>query len=324
MNTIRKYRHQLNLTQKDLADRLGTTRQHIQRIEVGEYVKLDFALRICAVLKQAIEVIFPPTKGAIALLQKKGLNGTSRPHPEADRFMEEAGIDVDPADWTVEFQLRNGLKGVWNLSWQEANRLVRRAQDAENVFFCSQSRMIAFAVNLQHLCFFHVRFGINEAAEKEVERNGEVLVYLLDSPKPLVFNAGPDPEPPETISEDEGTFRNLLYDLEMMEKDSRVDPVIAFEDLDGEHAFFRTEQVALIAIPLEIIHPEMEDDDDWLLARKCNQIPIHLAAPRPVLQPNGRGNHPLHRQQKPSLVRRRLRRMDSAPLHRPEIVNPKS
>jgi DNA-binding XRE family transcriptional regulator len=311
MNTIRKYRHRLNLTQKDLGDSLGTTRQHIQRIEVGEYVKLDLALRICAALNQLIEVVFPPTKKAIALLQKKGFNGTNRSHPEADRFMEEAGIDVDPADWTVEFQLKNGLKGVWNLSWPEANRLVRRAQDAENVFFCSQSRMIAFAVNLQHLCFFHVRFGINEAAEKEVEQNGQVLVYLADSRKPLVFDAGPDPEPPKTMSEDEGVFRNLLYDLEMMDRDSRVDPVIDFEDLDGEQAFFRTERVALIEIPLELIHPEMEDDDDQLLARECKHIPVRPTSKPALLLPNGRGNHAPHRQGRWSLAGRTVRQADS-------------
>ena len=269
MNTIREHRHKLKLTQEDLADLVRTTRQHIQRIEVGEYVKLHLAIQICAALKQPIEAIFPPTKKAIALLQKQGLNKIGQPHPEADRFMQEAGIDIDPADWSVKFQLKNGLRGVWDLSSNEADRLVRRARVEENVFFCSQSGMAAFAVNLRHLCFFHVRFDLNEAPEKEVERNGEVLVYLVDSTKPLVFDAGPDPEPPKTISEDEGTFRNLLYDLELMETDSRLDPVIEFEDLDGEHAFFRTEQIALIEIPLEIIHPEMEDEsDDRLLTRK--------------------------------------------------------
>jgi DNA-directed RNA polymerase subunit K/omega len=38
--------------------------------------------------------------------------------------------------------------------------------------------------------------------------------------------------------------------------------VIDFVDLDGEQAFFRTEQVALIEIPLGIIHPEMEDESN--------------------------------------------------------------
>lgn len=311
MNTIREHRHKLKLSQTDLAERLGTTRQHIQRIEVGEYLKLDFALRICAALKQPIEVVFPPTKKAIALLQKNGWDKIDRHHPEADRLMEEAGIDVDPADWTVRFQLRNGLQGVWNLSSQETDRLARRARAAENVFFCSQSGMTAIAVNLRHLCFFQVHFDFKEFAEKEVERNGQVLVYLADSPKPLVFDGGPDPEPPKTISEDEGILRNLLYDLEMMDRDSRVDPVIEFEDLDGEQAFFRTEQVALIEIPLELIHPEMEDDDDQSLARKCQQVPVRSTSKPPLLLPNGRGNHAHHRQGRWSLARRPVRRADS-------------
>ncbi|MGD0130109.1 MAG: helix-turn-helix domain-containing protein [Terriglobia bacterium] len=325
MNTIREHRHKLKLTQKELADLLGTTRQHIQRIEVGEYVKLDLAFRLCAALKLPIEELFPPAKKAVAILQKNGLDKFDQSHPEADRFMDEAGIDVDPADWTVRFQLKNGLKGVWNLSSNEADRLVRRAQDPDNVFFCSQSGMTAFAVNLPHLSFFHVRFGLNEVAEREVEQNGEISVYLLDSAKPLMFDAGPDPEPPKSISEDEGAFRNLLYDLEMMDKDSRVDPVIEFLDLDGERAFFRTEQVALIEIPLEIIHPEMEDEnDDRLLAGKRKQIPFPLTSMPSVLQPNGRGNHPLHQQQKSSRARRPVRRTDFGPSHRRGIANPRS
>ncbi len=262
-NRIREYRSELKLTQKGLADSLGTTRQHVQRIEVGEHVKLDLAFRICAALKRPIEEVFPPTKKAIAILQKKGLNGHNRqPHPEADRFMAEAGIDVDPADWSVEFRLKNGLEGVWCLSSKEVDRLVRRAQCPESVFFCSRSRMTAFAVNLRHLSFFHLRFGYNEVAEKEEDQKEEVLVYLADSAKPLAFDAAPDPEPPAKDLEDEGTFRNLLHDLEAMDEYPQADTVIDFVDLDGEQAFFRTEQVALIEIPLGIIHPEMEDESD--------------------------------------------------------------
>ena len=262
-NRIREHRRKLKLTQKRLADLLGTTRQHVQRIEVGEHVKLDLAFRICAALKRPIEEVFPSTKKAIAILQEMNINGRNRQtHPEADRFMEEAGIDIDPADWLVEFRLKNGLEGMWCLSSKEVDRLVRRAQFQENIFFCSQSRMTAFAVNLRHLSFFHLRFGYNEVVEKEVEQEEQLLVYLADSAKPLRFDAAPDPEPPAKDLEDEGTFRNLLHDLEAMDEYPQADPVIEVVDLDGEQAFFRTEQVALIEIPLEIIHPEMEDESD--------------------------------------------------------------
>ncbi|HOC54693.1 MAG TPA: helix-turn-helix domain-containing protein [Verrucomicrobiota bacterium] len=261
-NRIREHRRTLKLTQKDLADLLGTTRQHVQRIEVDEFVKLDLAFRICAALKRPIEDVFPPTKKAIAILQKNGSGKNCKPHPEADRLMGEAGIDVDPADWIVQFRLRNGLEGMWCLSSKEVDRLVRRAQFQENVFFCSQSRMTAFAVNLRHLSFFHLRFGFNEVAEKDVEQKEEVSVYLANSAKPLEFDVAPDPEPPTDDLEDEGPFRNLLHDLEAMDEYPQADPVIDFVDLDGEQAFFRTEQVALIEIPLGIIHPEMEDESN--------------------------------------------------------------
>ena len=152
--------------------------------------------------------------------------------------MDEAGIDVDPADGSVGFRMKNGWEGVWGLSSKEVDRLARRAKNTFSGNRCSRSRMTTFAVNLHHLSFFHLRFGFNEVAEKKVEQQGTVLVYLADSAKPLVFDAAPDPEHPKKEKEDEETFGNLLRDLETMDEYPNVEPMIDLLDIDGERAFF--------------------------------------------------------------------------------------
>ncbi|HEY9182095.1 MAG TPA: helix-turn-helix transcriptional regulator [Gammaproteobacteria bacterium] len=59
-NTIRKLRFERNeMTQQDLAERVGVTRQTINAIELGKYSpSLEVAFRIAAALGVRIEEVF--------------------------------------------------------------------------------------------------------------------------------------------------------------------------------------------------------------------------------------------------------------------------
>ena len=59
-NTIRKLRFERNeMTQQDLAERVGVTRQTINAIELGKYSpSLEVAFRIAAVLGVRLEEVF--------------------------------------------------------------------------------------------------------------------------------------------------------------------------------------------------------------------------------------------------------------------------
>lgn len=59
-NTIRKLRFERNeMTQQDLAERVGVTRQTINAIELGKYSpSLEVAFRIAAVLGASLEDVF--------------------------------------------------------------------------------------------------------------------------------------------------------------------------------------------------------------------------------------------------------------------------
>jgi putative transcriptional regulator len=59
-NTIRKLRFEHNeMTQQDLAERVGVTRQTINAIELGKYSpSLEVAFRIAAVFEVPLEQVF--------------------------------------------------------------------------------------------------------------------------------------------------------------------------------------------------------------------------------------------------------------------------
>jgi putative transcriptional regulator len=59
-NNIRKLRFERNeMTQQDLADRIGVTRQTVNAIELGKYSpSLEIAFRIAAVFEVPLEQVF--------------------------------------------------------------------------------------------------------------------------------------------------------------------------------------------------------------------------------------------------------------------------
>ena len=58
-NKIKDYRHKFNLTQEELAEKTGVTRQTIIAIEKNKYIpSLELALKIAIVFKEKIENIF--------------------------------------------------------------------------------------------------------------------------------------------------------------------------------------------------------------------------------------------------------------------------
>jgi putative transcriptional regulator len=65
-NAIRKLRFERNeMTQQDLADRVGVTRQTINAIELGKYSpSLEVAFRIAAALDVRLEEVFSYDAGA--------------------------------------------------------------------------------------------------------------------------------------------------------------------------------------------------------------------------------------------------------------------
>lgn len=63
MNMVRKWRRWLELSQQELADRVGVSRQTIANIERGHYSpSVYLALNICRELGKTVEEIFGTTE----------------------------------------------------------------------------------------------------------------------------------------------------------------------------------------------------------------------------------------------------------------------
>ena len=63
-NKVKTFRTKLDMTQRALADAVGVSQQHIQRIETQPGINVGFrlAVRLCEVLGRSLVEIFPQTR----------------------------------------------------------------------------------------------------------------------------------------------------------------------------------------------------------------------------------------------------------------------
>lgn len=257
-NRIRALREKIGISQVDLALAAGTTQQQIQRIETGaQSVKLDLALRICVALDSEITQVFPKTRSLLGRgkSKKSPLDVLAlRDDDQAVEQFEGAGVDVDPVTWKVKFHLRGGQTSAFTISTGEKNRLrkVISEQDSarqETSFFVFHSNHVAVAVNMSHLLHYH------ELCDSDTESHWhdpkipeeELCVMLADSREIMRFHVDSDPGIPDE-PDDEGQLRAVLFTLGSY---PHIDELfLNFRDVDGEDAFFRIPDIAMLTIPV--------------------------------------------------------------------------
>src|SRR5262245_24748599 len=97
-NRVRKLRTERKLTQKALAEKVGTSQQQIQRVEAGIHaIRLDFAAKVASALDVELSQAFP-NLGKV----RKGRRERRESLIDVQK-MPEAGIDPDPRHWTLKF-----------------------------------------------------------------------------------------------------------------------------------------------------------------------------------------------------------------------------
>ncbi|MEX2599351.1 MAG: helix-turn-helix transcriptional regulator [Dehalococcoidia bacterium] len=269
-NRIRALRQQKGKSQKELAALVGTSQQQIQRIEAGrQSIRFDLAVRVSEALGAPIQVVFPGTEGVIARSLEEGQTLHEMLVDHAfEREMGKAGVDVDFCEWSISYRLRGGIEGFWSVSAHEKGRLwyavQRRSGGLDGPFATFETGTHNVILNLNHLLFCQFLFDPPEReSTNEVEAVdgwGPVLVYLSDSDKPFNFDVDPD-SPEEDTADDEGQFRHLLLTADLL-MDEDINDVFHFTDVDGETAFFRASDVAMITIPLSVVEPDLLDADD--------------------------------------------------------------
>lgn len=170
---------------------------------------------------------------------------------------------MEPEVWTVKYRLRGGAAGNFPISGPDVNRLSSILQDeAEDGFVVLPSVDRQCALNLKHLVFCQLLFD-RPSIEVEAprEKSFEVLFYLTDQREALRFDVDPDTS---LLEQEEDPYplavqlQDLFYYVEMGADRRRM----SFVDWDGERAFFRSDDVSMFSVPLWLIEPNANDEDE--------------------------------------------------------------
>ena len=259
-NHIKELRNTRGLTQRQLADAVGTSQQQIQRIEAGvQTIRFDLASKISKALAADMTRVFPSAAGTMAKHRK---SAGAYIDEEASQELAQAGFDMEPADWSFKFRLRGGAEGLLPISGSEKNRLWNLVQDNDaSTFIIFDSGNRRHAVNPQHIMFCQFLFDpphqVRHHENEEQDEEG-LLFYLQDSPDPLRFDVDPDTK---LRSDEETEGRDVqLQDLFFWAESDNKRKLV-FTDVDGETAFFRNADVSMFSAALENVEPSLGDED---------------------------------------------------------------
>lgn len=261
-NRVKQFRTELGLSQKKLAELVGTSQQQIQRIETGTVAaRLEMATNLSKVLGKPLDIVFPGSGKVLKMLVEEPTRYTP---DEAYEELAKLGVEADPAIWTLMVLLRGHKEPLaLRVAGTERRRLFalmqeekRDANEVSFVVFDTESERIA--LNLREMLLCHFLFDapnqLPDVAEEEPE---EMRVYFGGDEKPWHFEVSIDEGDPDD-DDDPGQFRHILY---MMENYAEKHERYVFEDGDGEVVFLRAGDVALMRVPLRIVEPHNWDEE---------------------------------------------------------------
>ncbi len=254
-NNIRKLRTDIGLSQRQLAEKAGTSQQQVQRIEAGvQAARVDLAERLAAALGASLYELFPG-------LMKLNIKRPSENDEDDEDLAAGLGIELDPSLYTFRVRLRGGLERDFIVSAKDKRRLRNFAHDRDRcqiaVFDTPAERV---AINMQALSFCQFLFDPifnpemeNRAPEAEGDEREGLKVWLLDGGEPLWF--GVDYDEGENDDEELGNLNGFLHDLETAFEDKPV----SFVDEDGEEVILLSSHVMLCTVPLSSVLPALLD-----------------------------------------------------------------
>lgn len=257
-------RAKLGLTQRQLADMVGTSQQQIQRVESGQTAaRLSLAVAIAAALEKPLNVVFPGSVGA--LVKAVGdLDVSQRPADDELDHLHQTGVEWDSAEHCLRVWMRGHAEAIYfPLSPHEKRRLFQAIQGevddaavASFVVFDSWDKRVA--INLAELSacqfLFEPMEGSTEfdsSAVSEPLNSEEVFVFQGGTATPVTFK--PVVDRPEVADEEGlGEFGDIFSRLEMNLAPSER---LHFQDRDGESVFLRVGSLALLSVPLWVVEP---------------------------------------------------------------------
>lgn len=253
-NRIKHYRTKLNLSQSELAARVGTSQQQIQRFEAGVLApRIDVATKLAEALKISLPRLFPVSK-----------------EPS-----EGVPIDPDPSLNSIVVKLKSGLEQRFVISSMDKSRLKHSLRSSETEEWSARRQMFCFnsggdsvVLNLASVVFVRFYFDAPlpalEAQEPEDEDEiFKATFYLNGSPEPLVIDFEPDTVSLQAFSEPQGSklresdaqIQAFLFSI-----DCGFDTFLELSDSDGEEIILNAEGIDLARFPLFLCTPGLIEE----------------------------------------------------------------
>jgi len=269
-NKVRQIRLRLSLTQRELAEKAGTSQQQIQRIEAGKIAtNIELANSISKALGKPLEAVFPQAAKALKRLREEMAASHYLPDDEQWSVVEKAGIEADPRTWFLQVLL-NGEKAVieFQISASEQRRLYGAMQSEDSLahFVVFDTDRDCVALNLQEVAFHQFLYeppmtqfisSEEDTKDDDRERDSARLTFIGGHQITLgVEQDRPDGEgDPGQLG---GVF--TLLDGGAHEDNERF----LITDDSGENAFIRVGSLAMLQVPLwalnELADEEAEED----------------------------------------------------------------
>lgn len=263
-NKIKELRTQLSITQRELADMVGTSQQQIQRIETGKVAaKLGLAQAISAVLKKPLSAVFPNSDNLLKKLRNQG----SRSEDELEKIAAN-GIEMDGCIWTVKLWLR-GQKDYLLLSISPADKrrfysyFQESAVPDRELFFVFDSAQHRYALNAREVIFHQFLFEVlppitvEEGNDENEGSYGNVHITMVNG-GPVIELCCESEEPEDEEFGDLGQL-NAFFDI--LESEPESTERYQLTDIDGEDAFIRIGSIAMVRVALDALEP-VEDDEE--------------------------------------------------------------
>jgi transcriptional regulator with XRE-family HTH domain len=251
-NLVRKRRQARGLTQRGLADLVGTSQQQIQRVEAGiQGVRLELAVEIAKALDVALPEVFP----GLVRNTKRRSSEKLKPKLALKEFVD-AGIDPDPRQWAVRFGLRNGQEVTYEVSSGEKERISDILWKSQFEFLVFDSTDNCVAVRRDGINFCEFIDDDYSPSEKQIrEQKYKLDVFFIDGGGKSYRIEADDVDLLEDDSFVDSQMQRLLIDL-----DGDVntdDEVVSFYDEDGVQVFIRRKQILRLEVPLICCQPSL-------------------------------------------------------------------
>lgn len=272
-NNLKAVRKKAGLTQTDLAKKVQTSQQQIQRIEAGQTVRLDLAMRICNALSTTLGKVFPEAKPGLKRLHKaKDAGEFWEIAHDASDDLAKGGLDGDFRQWHLVVTLTSGAKRSYPLAGVELSRVWRALQekakpkDETLEFVAFDTDECTVALNPAYVAHALACWDPPTTVFERPERSQSTAsFYLVNGPEPLEIQCEPDPEIPEDLDHDseeyldihdKGQFRSLFYTLETWAERNSFEQIT---DIDGESNLIKLDVVAAVEAPHWLLGYEYDE-----------------------------------------------------------------